>query len=348
MPRLSVTFLTVLLLAPLPGRAEVVSPGDLQALARHTQSLQAVYAHGLAISMDMDEAEALIDLYVEGGLPEPDTRRQVADVRARVRGAIGDYKAALDALPPRPRIADDKRERGLQAFEGMVRGLTANLEAQWRLLERLMETAASGDGSAYDRASADSLALAGDLIDAENTAVEAALLGAGPGHPQRGLYHSSIGSNLAMRAALILLEDSKRGGKPRVDDARGAIEQGLARAERGIESGRRDAGAMLAKIGGGPAVTAADRIGKRFIQDLVAAYGRAFDDEARIVAVMRGFLDALVAAMEAPQTEATVRLTMAAQAFQADIVGLVDARLDEQNARMRLVEEFSAAMAAAQ
>ena len=348
MQRWIIAVLAGVLLAPLPLHAQQVSPQQLQALARHTQDLQAVYAQGLEISMEMDAAEALIDSYVAGQVPEAEMRGRVADVRANVTGAIGAYEAAIDALPPRPRIGDPKRDQGLAAFEDMVRGLTANLTAQWRLLERLVDTAASGDRTAYDRASADSLALAGTLIDAENTAIEAALLGANPGHPQRGLYHASIGSNLAVRAALILLEDSLRGGRTRVADARAAIERGLERAETGIENGRRDADAMLARLGNGPARTESDRLGKQFIEDLVAGYHRAFDDETRIVAAMRGFLDNLLAAAEAPKSEADDRLTVAARTFQVEIVALIDARLAGQTRRLQLVEAFSAALAATQ
>lgn len=346
MPRLYATILALVLFVPLPLRAQQVTPEQLQALARHSQRVQEIYAQGLAVSTGLDAAEALIDGFVNGEVPEAEMRAGVADARRRGRAAIGDYRAAVAALPPAPRIGDARRDRGLAAFVAMVGGLTAHLEAQWRLLDRLADAAGAGDRAAYELASADSMALAGALIDAENTAIEAAVLGADANHPQRGLYHASIGSNLAMRAALILLEDSLRGGAPRVADAKADIERGLERAEQGIEAGRRDTEAMLARLGGGPAKTESDRIGKKFVADVVATYRRSFDDEARIVGAMRGFLDNLLAAHEAPEGEGNARLAAAARAFQTELVALLDARMSEQALRLRLVEEFSAALAA--
>lgn len=345
MRRLTPILLAGLLLIPVPGRTATLSPEELQALAQYSQSLQAVYLHGIEISMEMDEAEALIDAYVDGRLAEPDMRGEVGDIRNRARAAVGEYERSLDALPPRPRTRDRKQDSSMRAFEGMVRDLAESLEAQWRLLERLMKAAVSGDEAAYELASADSLALAGAMLEAENTAIEAAVLGSGPGHPQRGLYDSSIGSNLAMQAALILLEDSLRGREPRMTYARDTIERGLERAENGIETGRRDARAMLTSLGGKPVVTEADRISKRFIGDLVEAYDRAFDDETRIVAAMRDFLEALIAALEAPETQASMQLAAAAEIFQADILTLMDARTREQSVRLQMVEAFSAALA---
>lgn len=315
-------------------------------LARYAQNLQTVYAHGVDISSEMDDAEAQIALYVDGELPEPEMRRRIADARSRARYEIDEYRTWLYTLPPRPRFRDPQREAGLRAAEDMVRGLSEILEAKWQLLDRLMQTALGGDAGEYDIASADSLVLARRLIDAENTALEAALLGANANHPQRGVYQASIGSNLAVRAALILVEDSLRGRESRLADARDGIERGLERAARGIETGRRDADAMLAQFGGRTAVTESDRISRRFITDMVAAYHRAFDDETRIVDVMRRFLDDLVAAMETPEGDAFGRLAVAAQTFEDEIAALVDARLEEQIKRLRLVEEFSAALAA--
>lgn len=348
MRRLIVMVLAGVLLAPLPLHAQQVSPEKLQALARHSQNLSAIYAQGLEISTQMDDAEALIDSYAAGDMSETEMRAEIAAVRIRAQNAIGDYEAALDALPPRPLIGDGRRDEGLAAFDDMVRGLAGHLRAQQKLLQRLADTAASGDARAYDLAGADSLALAGALIEAENTAVEAALVGADASHPQRGLYHASIGSNLAMQAALILLEDSLRGGHTRAADARAGIERGLARASRGIESGRRDADAMLARLAGSAPASEADRLGKRFIADLVTAYHRAFDDETRIVDAMRSFLDDLIVALEAPESEAGLRLAAAAQTFEGEIVALMDARFAEQSRRLTLVEEFSAALATAQ
>jgi len=346
MPRLYAAILALFLLAPLPLRAEQVTPEQLQALARHTQRVQEIYSQGLAISAELDEAETLIDRYMNGEVPEAEMRREVAAVRLRTRAAIDDYARTVAALPPAPRIGDARRDRSLGAFAEIVGGLTANLEAQWQLVQRLADAAGVGDQAAYDLANADSMALAGALIDAENTAIEAALNGASPNHPQRGLYHASIGSNLAMRAALIVLEDSLRGGAPRIEAAKGDIERGLERAERGIETGRRDAEAMLARLRAASAKTESDRISKKFVEDLVVGYRRAFDDETRIVEAMRGFLDNVLAAHESSGGDAGAVLTAAAQRFQGEIVVLIDARLAEQAQRLRLVEEFSAALAA--
>ncbi|UCH73578.1 MAG: hypothetical protein JSU82_14740 [Rhodospirillales bacterium] len=346
MPRVFAVLLIFLVLAPPPLRAAEVTPEQLQALARHSQALHQLYSQGLQISAAMDDGEALIESYLDGALTEPEMRQQVNAIRTEAGAAITAYQRDVAALPPPPRIGDRKRDEALAAFVAMVGGLTAKLEAQAQLLPRLVDTAVAGDARAYELAQADSLALAGAMILAENTAIEAALTSAGPRHPQRGLYHASIGSNLAMGAALILIEDSLRGAAPRSEDARGRIADGLARAERGIADGRRDAEAMLGRYAGKPAKTEEDRLGKRFIEDLVTAYGRAFDDETRIVSAMRGFLDDVLAARDAPGGAAATRLARAAATFQGEIGPLMQARLDEQATRLRMVEEFSAALAA--
>lgn len=349
MRNLITLLLAGLLLAPAPAQAQQITAEQLQALARHSQTLQGVYMSGAAVSMEMDRAEALIDLYVEGRLPEADMRSKVAAVRLGAVDAIDKYEGDLAAIPPLPSTGDARRDSGLKAMEAMVRDLGQHLWAQWGLLERLVETAVSGDPAAYDSASADSLALAGVLIESENVAVEAAMTGADPRHPQRGLYEASIGSNLAMQAALVLLEDSLRGNTPRIAEARSGIENGLARSERGIAAGRSAAIELQASMSGQPMVSETDRISRKFLDDLVAAYGDGFDVETRVVAAMRGFVDILIRAMESPDSEeAPGALASAAETFQTDILALMDARFGEQARRIRLVEEFSTAIAARQ
>lgn len=337
----------VALLAPFAGVAQQVTPAELEALARFSQTLQRHYQAGTAISFELDAAEEMIDRYVDGDLPEARMRREVEAIRGTARRAIDDYQRGLAGLGTRPKLADRKRERGMQAFEDMVRGLAGHLEAQWALLERLMAAALSGDGAAYDRVSADSLALARDLIGSENVALEAALLGVGPGHPQIGIYEAIIGSNLAMQAALILTEDMLRGREPRIGAARAAIESGLARATAGIETGRRDADALWRGTADKPAVTESDRLSRRFLRELAQAYGTGFDIEAGVVTSMRRFLDALVAVLENPEGGDDA-LTAIAGTFQADMVRLTDARMNEQSRRLRMVQAFSAALAAQQ
>lgn len=344
MRNLIAVLLAGLVLIPLPARAQS-SAQELQALVRHQQAVQEIYMTGARASMEMDRAEALIDLYVEGQVPEADMRSEIAAVRLGVVDEIDEFEGALAQLPPPPSTGDANKDAGLKALEDMVRGLGVHLWAQWGLLERLAATATGGDPAAYAAASADSLALAGVLIDFENVAVEAAMAGADPRHPQRGLYEASIGSNLAMRAALILMEDSLRGNTPRIADAKSGIENGLARSEQGIAAGRRDAAALLAKMEGRRTVSETDRISQKFVADLVGAYGDGFDVEASVVEAMRGFLDSLILAMETRDGGPTEALASAAQTFQADILALMDARFDEQTKRLNLVEDFSTKIA---
>ena len=339
--------LAVAVLAPVAAAAQQVTPAELEALARFSQTLQRHYQTGTAISFEMDTAEETIDRYVEGELSETAMRSEVEAIRGTARGAIDDYERGLAGLGTRPKLPDRKRERGMRAFEDMVRGLAGHLEAQWALLERLMAAALSGDRAAYDGVSADSLALAGKLIGAENVALEAAMLGAGPRHPQVGLYEAVIGSNLAMQAALILTEDMLRGHEPRIGVAREAIERGLARATAGIESGRRNAAALGQNMAGKPPASEADRISMRFLRDLSEAYGTGFDIEAGVVARMRGFLDALVGVLGNPDGSGGTLLASAGS-FQTDMVRLTNERMDEQSRRLQMVQEFSAALTAAQ
>ena len=339
--------LAVALLAPFSAAAQQVTPAELEALARFSQTLQQYYQAGTAISLEMDAAEEAIDRYANGELAEAGMRREVEAIRGAARVAIDDYERGVTDLGTRPKLPDRGREQGMQAFEDMVRGLAGHLEAQWALLERLMTAALSGDETAYNRVSADSLALAGDMIDSENVALEAAMLGAGPQHPQTGLYEAVIGSNLAMQAALIVTEDTLRGREPRVGVARDAIERGLSRATAGIEAGRRNAVALWQGVHGKPAVTEADRISMRFLRELSDAYGAGFDVEAGVVASMRRFVDALVGVLENPGGD-DAALLATAETFQTDMMRLADERMNEQSRRLRMVQEFSAALAAAQ
>lgn len=354
MRRLIVLLLAAWPLTALPGCAVQETPAEppasagpfrqLEYLAKYTQELQAVYENGMEISAEMDEAELLIDRYVDGELPESDMRGQIERLQRRIPAAIGGYRAELESIPARRRIDDPEKAASVEAFEAMVRGFAERLEEQRLLLERLMDTAVRGDESAYDLARADSLALKITMIEAENTAVEVGLLTAPPGHPQRGILHAWIGSNEAIRSAMILIEDLLRNRDPRIAEARDAIERGLERARNGIDTGRRDTSAMLARFGRTP-TTQSGRIAQGFMHDLRRSFDRSFDDEAKIAAVMEKFVDTLIAAVAAPETQAASQLGAAAEAFQEEIEPLIEQRLREHKARLRMVEEFSAAIA---
>jgi hypothetical protein len=334
-------------LAPCSAVAQQVTPQELEALARYSQTLQQHYQAGMAISMEMDAAEEVIDRYAAGDLAEAEMRDSVTAARAAARSATDEFEQGLAAIGERPRLADRKRDKAMQAYLETVRGIQGHLETQLALLDRLMSAALAGDTAAYNDAAADSLALAGRMIVAENVSVEASAIATGPRHPQTGLSEAVIGSNLAMLAALILTEDSMRGREPRISEARGAIEQGLERAGSGVKTGRHNAEAMWASMSSRPVVTEADELSKRFLRELADAYRTAFDIESEIGDAMRTFLDAVVASLDM-QAGAADPLATTTASFQEEILRLVDLRMDEQARRYRMVQEFSAALAAVQ
>lgn len=340
-----VVLLTVL--APAAAVAQTVTAQELEALAQFSQTMQQHYQAGMAISWQMDEAEDAVDRYVNGDLPEAQMRSAVTAARAEARVAIDEFGRRLGAIGERPRLADRKRDRAMQAYLDMVHGLKGHLETQLEILDRLISTALAGDSAGYDIASADSLALAGEMIQAENVMLEASALGTGPNHPQTGLSEAVIGSNLAMLAALILTEDWMRGREPRVSRARDSIERGLTRASAGVTAGRRNAEAMWTDMSGRPAISEADQLSKRFVRELADAYGTAFDIETDMVAVMRVFLDALVAMLDDPAAASDATAAAVAN-FQEDLTRLTDKRMSEQSRRYRMVREFSAELATVQ
>lgn len=344
--RCSLSFF-LLVLTPLSANAQQVTAEELEALAHFSEQLQLHYQSGLEISAQLDTAEEAIDLYVNGALGEGEMRRQVGDIQTTSIAALAEYERGLRDMGERPRLTDRNREKALRAYEEVVRGLVGHLLDQQKIVGRLMVVALEGDMSTYDQASADSLALTGKMIEAENVALEVSILGTGPSHPQTSLSESVIGSNLAALAAMILIEDSLRGGEARIGEAREAIELGLRRASTGTENGRRNAEAMWATMANQPAVSESDKLAKQFLYELSNAYGTAFDIEADIQIVMREFLDALIGTMNNDMASANAFIDSAA-AFQEEMNRLVEARMGEQARRYRMIQEFSAAMGAAQ
>lgn len=336
----------IIVVSPWASLAQEVTPGDLEALARFSERLQLHYQAGLEISAQLDSAEDIIDMYVTGDLGESEMKAQVAEIQHVSLSAAGEFQRGLANIGDRPRLPDRKREDGLRAFEDVVRGLTGHLAEQQKLVERMLVAALDDDIAGYNAASADSLALTGRMIEAENLALEVSVQATSAVHPQTSLSEAVIGSNLAALAALILIEDSLRGNEPRVGEARDAIATGLSRASAAIDRGRRNSEAMWSRIAEQPATTESDKLSKQFLFELSGAYGDAFDVEAEIAAVMRQFLDTLVRAMNNDSSAVTAFGEWAAS-FQEDMSRLSVARMEEQSRRYRMVQEYSAAIGAA-
>lgn len=347
MRKLISTAIILVVAGAATARAQTTA-AELQALAQYAQVLQTVYQDGVNISLSLDETELDIDAFFYGDVAEAEMRPRVEEELRRGRIRIDQYQASLSVVGQRAAFSDPKREAGMQAFETMVRNLKSHLELQLDNVATLLKTALAGDQTAYDWATADSLALAGDMLGSENTAIEAARQGIKRSHPQYGLYDSVAGGNLAMQASLLLMENAIRGRPHELDEASGAISQGLKRAELGLKEGRLSSRSMQDGTAGMTVQNRSDEISKEFLRELAVAYDRAFVVEARIVTEMRKFVDVLTGTMKAGETADYELLVGAAETFQVKAQGLIEQRLAEYNERLVLIQEFSAALAALQ
>ncbi len=329
-------------------RAQQMTPAELQALARYAQVLQEVYQGGAAISISLDDTALVIDDFINGDATEAEMRAVVEEELRLGRVRIDQYQSSLSAVGQRSPISDAKREAGMRAFETMVRDLKDHLDSQRENVETLLKAALAGDETAYDWATADSLALAVDLLRSENTAIESAQQGLKRSHPQHGLYDAVAGGNLAMQAAFVLMENALRGRPQELEMASEAIGQGLKRAELGLKEGRLSARSMHDGAAGMTARGESDEISRQFLKNLAGAYDRAFDVEARAVDAMRKFVNALTGTMKSGEDADFESLVIAAETFQAEAQVLIERRFAEQNERVLMVQEFSAALAALQ
>lgn len=329
-------------------RAQQMTAAELHALAQYAQVLQAVYQEGATISMSLEETALVIDDFVNGDATEAETRALAEEGLRLGRTGIDQYQASLSAVGRRAPIPDAKREAGMLAFETMVRDLKGQLDLQHENVVSLLKAALAGDQEAYDWASADSLALTGNMLRSENTAIESARQGVKRSHPQHGLYDTVAGGNLAMQAAILLMENAIRNRPHELGVASEAINQGLKRAELGLKEGRLSTRSMkdgAAKMAAG---SKSDEISRQFLLDLAGAYDNGFVIEERIVTEMRKFVDVLTGTMKAGEDADFVSLVGAAETFQVEAQVLVEQRLAEQNERVRMVQEFTAALAALQ
>lgn len=337
--RLIVLFLVVLL-ASAPAHAGPDAAG-LEAAAAFTAEVQELYQDGMAISFDLDETEGLVDSYYQGEIDEAGLTRAYGPARERARAAIDAYRARLAAGPAPPAIGDAPRERSLRAFAAMVEGLPGRLETQLAVVERLHRAALDRDEAAYRRASAESLALAADMVLDENIALESAQMSLAERHPQHGLNRAVIGGNEAIAAALRILEATYRDvAFDAAAYARG-VADGLRRAERGIADGERATEALADSFAGRPAVTPQDEYSKAFIARLVEAYRHAFEIERRIARVERDFLEFLRRISSGAGAEAGGDVAVQAVSFQADLELRIGERMEAQMARLQMVQDYA-------
>ena len=339
--------LTVALVLGLAATAEArqMTAQELQALVRHAQRLNEIYQHGAGVTVAMADAEDILDAFYNGQGSEADVRARLENALRQTRVEIDAYAASLSFIGKRDPLPDRDKESAMQAYESMLLGLKDQLEAQRDNLAEMRLAALAGDSAAYEQANANSMRLYADMLLAENTALDAAQMALAPTHPQMGLNESVIGANLAMRAALLLLEDNLRGGQARVSEATRSIQDGLARAEAGVRRGRDAADAMLASMAGKPVRGEGDEYARKFLVDFVAAYQRAFVIEERLTSESRAFLEALTLAMASEKYLDYAALISAAETFKRNSAPLIDSRTEEQFQRLRLVGEFSANLA---
>ena len=183
------------------------------------------------------------------------------------------------------------------------------------------------------------MALAGEMILAENLSLEGSLVAIKPGHPQRGLVKAIIGGNEAMAVALRVVEASFRDAEFDAGKFALGVETSLRDAGRGIVEGEKAARRMLASLEGKFATTEADRYSARFIGEFVRAYERAFVIERGILETERELLDYL-RAVNAGTDDPDSALDAIVE-FQAALEEQLNQRLEEQNIRLEMAAEFA-------
>jgi hypothetical protein len=334
-----IAFIFIALLAAMPAEARALAPEDLERTTNFAQRMQAVYEEGMALSFDMDGAEEYIDSFHAGELEPAEFTSALDPFLDSVGAAVADFRARYPRAPLPPSIGSKKHERSLSDLAVMVVGLGDLLDRQLRVVHRLRDAALAGDDDAYDVASADSMALASEMITAENVSLEGSLVAISPSHPQRGLTKAIIGGNEAMAVALRVVEANIRGADFDAGKFALGVETSLRDAGRGIVEGEKAARQMLKNLEGKFAKTEADRYSAQFIGELVKAYQRAFVIERAILEAERDLLDYLRAVNAG--TDDPENALEAIADFQAELEEQSNQRLEEQNIRLEMAAEFA-------
>lgn len=337
------SFLIVLLFWPMPASAEP-SHADIEAIAAHTQRLQETYQQGLSISFGMDEAEAFIESFYDGEISEADLRAGLDPFLVDVDNAIAGYRNAVAAGLQPPPIDDPKRARAMRSFSDMVVSLADRLDRQRAVVDTLLRAATSGDDAAYQVASADSLALAVEMVLAENVALETSQLALSPTHPQFGLNLSIIGGNEAVAIALRIIEADLRNEQFDAAAYARGVAGGLRRAEQGIDDGEAAIEKLIGSVRGKPVRTEQDRYSHEFIGRLGDAYRMAFVIERRILDAERDFLEFLRLVSGGGSGLSGDEMATRAAAFQVALEEHTAARMEQQAFRLQLVQEFASTM----
>ena len=338
MRRLTVLCFAVLI-AALPAEARQVTAEGLERAAGFMQRMQKAYEEGLALSFEMGNAEEYIDSYYAGELDPAEFAGALDPFLDGMRAAVDDFRARYPRAPSPPSIGSPKHERSLAGFAQMVVGLGDQLDRQLDVLHRLRDAALAGDEDAYDLATADSMALAGEMILSENLYMEGSLVAIKPDHPQQGLNKAIIGGNEAMIVALKVIEANYRGEDFDARKFALDVETSLKNAGRAIVEGENAARRMLKNLEGKFAANQTERSGARFIGELVKAYGRAFAVERAILETERGLLDYLRAVNAGSEDSDTALDAMAD--FQVELEEQVSRRLEELNIRLELAAEYA-------
>jgi hypothetical protein len=338
MHRLTAAFYLILF-AAAPASAGQLTPADLERATNFAQRMQAVYEEGMALSFDLDGAEDYIESFHAGEMEQTEFTAALDPFLDSMGATVADFRARYPRAPSPPSIGSKVHERSLAGLAAMVVGLGDQLDRQLAVLYRLREAALAGDDDAYDTASADSMALAGEMILAENVSLEGSLVAIKPGHPQRGLVKAIIGGNKAMAVALRVVEASFRGTDFDASDFALGVETSLRDAGRGIVEGEKAAQQMLKNLEGKFAATEADRYSARFIGEFVEAYERAFVIERAILDAERDLLD-YFRAVNAGTDDPDSALEAIAE-FQAVLEEQSSQRLEEQNIRLEMAAEFA-------
>lgn len=336
----AVAIILTMLIAAGPAAAAPDAAG-LEAAARFTTLLQQFYQEGMATSLTLDDTETLIDSFNDGEIDGAGLARAYHPAMERARHSIDSYRTQMAGGLTAPDIGDPRREKSMQGFAVMVMGLAGRLESQYAIVERLHGAALAGDEPTYREASADSLALAVNMVLDENIALQSATLALSETHPQHGLYRAVMGGNEAVAVALRILEATYRDVEFDAAAYARGVEEGLQRAEQGIRDGESATEELAASFAKRPAVTPQDKYSKEFIVELVEAYRRAFQVERRVAAIERKFLDFLQTVSTGGAPAEGESFAVQAVSFQADLELATADRTEEQMIRLRMVQDYA-------
>ena len=333
------TVVFLVLFAALPAQARELSAEDLARAVKFSQRMQSVYEEGMALSMELDGAEQYIEAYLAGEVEQTEFAPALDPFLDSMAAAVADFRSRYPRAPSPPSIGSPRHEKSLAGFASMVVGLGDQLDRQLQVVYRLRDAALAGDDGAYDVASADSIALAGEMILAENLSLEGNLIALKSSHPQHGLVQAIIGGNEAMIVALRVIEANLRGAGVDAGEFALGVENSLRDAGRAIVDGEKAAARMLQGLEGKFAANDADRYGAEFIGDLVKAYERAFAIERTILESERALLDYLRAVNAGDEDPDSALGAMAE--FQSALEEQAQQRLDEQNIRLQMAADFA-------